>query len=99
MALEYESVLMRLAGSPTLSAEDVDGLVSALCRVAAKHDIHYLWRPFLPDPGDDFILELAVESDCKFIVTFNPRDFAGAESFGIRVVSPGEFLRFLRGAP
>jgi len=49
----------------------------------------------LPDPRDDFILELAVESQCDFIITFNIRDFAGAERFGIEVITPQEFLRKL----
>jgi predicted nucleic acid-binding protein len=49
----------------------------------------------LPDPKDDFILELAVESRCDFVVTFNVRDFAGAEKFGIGIITPQEFLRKL----
>jgi predicted nucleic acid-binding protein len=53
------------------------------------------WRPFLPDPKDDFVLELAVESRADFIITFNTRDFAGAERFGIRVLSPREFLAIM----
>jgi predicted nucleic acid-binding protein len=38
-------------------------------------------------------LELAVEASAKFIVTYNRRDFAGAEKFGIKVVTPNEFLK------
>ena len=45
-----------------------------------------------PDPKDDFVLELAVESRADFLVTFNTRDFVGAERFGVRVISPREFL-------
>ena len=37
-------------------------------------------------------LELAVESRADFVLTFNARDFAGADRFGIRVISPREFL-------
>jgi predicted nucleic acid-binding protein len=41
------------------------------------------------------VLELAVESSAKFIVTYNRRDFMGAEKFGIKVVTPNEFLKVI----
>jgi predicted nucleic acid-binding protein len=44
-------------------------------------------------------LELAVESRADFVLTFNTRDFAGAERFGIRVVSPREFLAIIEEVP
>lgn len=49
--------------------------------------------PFLRDPKDDMVLELAVKAECDFIVTFNVADFHGVEErFGIRVVNPRVFL-------
>jgi predicted nucleic acid-binding protein len=57
------------------------------------------WRPFLPDPKDDFVLELAVESRADFLITFNTKDFAGADRFGVRVISPREFLAIIGEAP
>jgi predicted nucleic acid-binding protein len=54
-------------------------------------------RPSLRDPDDERILEVAV--DCHaVIVTFNKRDFAWAERFGIQVQTPGEFMRVLEKA-
>ena len=53
--------------------------------------------PALRDPGDDMVLELAVEAGADYLVTFNARDFAGAERFGVRVIAPGELLRRLEG--
>jgi predicted nucleic acid-binding protein len=38
------------------------------------------------------VLELAVVASAQFIVTYNRRDFTGAEKFGIKVVTPHEFL-------
>jgi hypothetical protein len=55
--------------------------------------------PFYPTQKDDFILELAVGSRAYFLVTFNSRDFAGAERFGVRVISPREFLAIIGDAP
>jgi predicted nucleic acid-binding protein len=40
------------------------------------------------------VLELAVASQCDFIVTFNKKDFQGVEeNFGIKVLAPKEFLQ------
>ena len=93
--LEYEDVVKRPDSGLTLSAGEIDDILDFICAEANLREIFYLWRPVLPDPKDDFILELAAESQCDYIVTFNVRDFAGAEKFGIEVVTPQEFLRKL----
>jgi predicted nucleic acid-binding protein len=53
----------------------------------------YLWRPALPDPEDDLILELAVAAGCRYIVTQNLRDFRGTEAWGVQAITPGDFLK------
>ena len=63
-----------------------------LCRVAHKQQIHFLWRPALSDPGDEFVLELAVAAQCDAIVTHNLQDFRNATQFGIPVITPADFL-------
>ncbi len=93
--LEYEDVVKRPDSGVSLSAAEIDDILDFICVEANLREIFYLWRPILPDPKDDFILELAVESRCDYIVTFNVRDFAGVEKFGIEVVTPHEFLRKL----
>ena len=97
LAFQYESVLIRHAKELELSRQEAVGLVDYLCRIAHKQEIHFLWRPALSDPGDEFVLELAVAAGCRFIVTHNVRDFRGAERFGIPVITPGEFLKSLEG--
>jgi putative PIN family toxin of toxin-antitoxin system len=97
MFLEYEDVLGRPESGIRLSSEEIDAVLDFICAEANLHEIFYLWRPILPDPKDDFILELAVEARCDYIVTFNVRDFVGAESFGVRVITPQQFLRKLEG--
>jgi len=42
-------------------------------------------------------LELAVAGRADAIVTHNVRHFAGAERFGVRVMTPREFLRTIGG--
>ena len=93
--LEYEDVLKRPDAGLSLTAQEIDDILNYLCAEPNRREIFYPWRPVLPDPKDDFILELAVESEADFIVTFNVKDFAGAEQFGIGVVTPREFLQKL----
>lgn len=93
LLLEYEDVLKRPDAGHPLSSEEVDDVLKFLCASAGLREIFYLWRPVLPDPKDDFVLELAVESGCDYVVTFNTRDFAGAGKFGVTAIKPREFLR------
>jgi HicB family len=38
-------------------------------------ETHFMWRPQLRDPADEFVLEAAVDGEAAAIVTFNQRDF------------------------
>ena len=71
----------------------IDAVLDYFCGVAHRQPIFFLWRPFLRDPGDDHVLELAVAAGCEGIVTYNMRDFRDAEQFGIRVLEPAAFLK------
>ncbi len=91
LALEYEAVLIRHG----LSGADAATTVDFLCSVGRRQAIHYLWRPMLEDPRDEFVLELAVAAGCEAIVTHNQRDFVAARRFQPRVITPGRFLHML----
>ena len=95
LVLEYEDVLMRHYVSFGLTQDDITDLIDAICALSKLHKIYYLWRPYLRDLGDEFILDLAVTAKCDYIVTFNQRDFIGVEKFGIGVVSPNELLKLI----
>ncbi len=97
LLLEYEATLLRHADELNLSAEDALGVVDYVCEVAIAHDIFFLWRPFLRDAGDDLVLEIAVAAGSDAIVNHNVRDFSGVEKFGVRVLTPKQFLHELRG--
>ncbi len=90
--VEYESVLKRSGLIRNLRVVEIDTILDYLLSKSSIRAIYYLWRPVLKDPKDDLVLEVAVESGSRYIVTFNKRDFKEAESFGIRVVTPREFL-------
>lgn len=97
LVVEYEAVLLRHLQGGSLSTQDVEAFVDYLCLVARKQDIFFLWRPFLRDPDDDMLVELAVAAECTGIVTHNVRDFAGVERLGFRVFTPAEFLMSIGG--
>jgi predicted nucleic acid-binding protein len=94
LALEYESVLKRGVGELGLSLGDIDDFTEYLCSRARLVQIYFRWRPMLPDPDDDRILEVAVRTGSP-IVTFNVKDFRGSGSLGIRTMSPKELLRIM----
>ncbi len=99
LVLEYEQTLKRVCTGGDLNSDDVDSVIDYLCANANLRPIFFLWRPLLPDPKDDFVLELAVESRADFLLTFNTKDFVGAERFSVRVIPPREFLAIIGEAP
>lgn len=99
LVLEYEDVAKRLLAEIPLTEQDVDDILDYLCAIAGRQQIFYLWRPFLKDVKDDMVLELAVAAHCDFIVTYNKRDFQGSDRFGLRVVTPREFLEEIGELP
>lgn len=81
---------------PGLTADNALGFLRFLARHAWLQDIFFLWRPFLPDPDDDMILELAFAANCRYIVTHNVADFRGSEQLGIEAMTPRDFLKLIR---
>lgn len=92
LVLEYEDAALRQLDSLVYTADEVREILDFICWAAEPQAIYYLWRPLLPDPKDDLVLEAAVAGRCDTIVTFNERDFRGAEQFGIRIQTPRRFL-------
>jgi len=98
LMLQYESVLTRpehltAAG---ISAGDVEVLFNAIALVVEPIRISYLWRPVLPDSGDDLVLETAVNGQADVVVTFNRHHFVpAAAAFGLEILAPGDAVRRL----
>lgn len=93
LAMEYEAVLKRFLSETKLSKKDAEDILNYVFLVANRRKVYYLWRPFLRDRKDDMVLELAVSGGCETVVTYNKKDFRGAEKFGIQIKTPQEFLR------
>ena len=98
LMLQYESVLTRpehLAAA-AISQADVGILLDALGAVVEPIRISYLWRPVLTDPGDDLVLETAVNGRADIVVTLNRRHFEPAVTlFGLEILAPADAVRRL----
>ena len=98
MALEYEAVATRrehlVAGE--LTATEALNVIDSLAALAKPVEIHFRWRPQLRDVDDEMVLEAAINANDRTIVTFNKRDFTGAERFDVNVLSPREILEKLK---
>ncbi len=93
LVLEYEEVCKRVMSPLGISNQQIDGFIDYLCQIGRHRKIFYLWRPQLPDADDDFLLDLAVEAQVDYIITFNKRDFPGVDRFNIRLATPKEFMQ------
>lgn len=95
---EYEDVLNRAeflleAG---MTREEIGHFLTDLAAMVSPVDLHFLWRPQLRDPGDEIVLETAVNARAGAFVTHNAKDFGSAPGrFGIEVLPPAEALRRL----
>lgn len=99
LVMEYEAVLKRPELGLWLSDEDVETLLDYWCMVGEAQKVHFLWRPALKDPNDDFVLELAVASGCDALLTHNLKDFLPAARYGVKVLTPAQAIRQLEPQP
>jgi len=88
---EYEEILKLKS---KMDEVHVDAILDYICLIGNKNSIFYLWRPKLKDVDDDFLLELAVKSH-SIIVTLNGKDFQPALEYGLKVMTPKEFLQYI----
>jgi len=91
--VEYESVAKRTGLLSGLNSNDINSILDYFLSKSNIRKIFYLWRPFLKDQKDDLVLEVAVESQSEYFITFNTNDFSGCEKFGVKIVTPYEFMK------
>jgi putative PIN family toxin of toxin-antitoxin system len=96
VALEYEAVLKRDARYFGLTESEIDDVLDGIISAASLHRLYFTWRPVSADPDDDLVLEAAIASRSDFIITYNKRDFVESERFGIRCLTPKEFLILIK---
>lgn len=92
LLLEYEEVARREAQHLWLHPRRVEDVLDFLAASSQEHAISFRWRPLLNDPDDDFILELAIAANARYIVTHDLRSFAGVDKFGVEAITPAQML-------
>src|SRR5260370_8826597 len=77
LALEYEATCQlaehRLAAG--LDLDQVGIFIDAVLAMAEPVETHFMWRPQLRDPADEFVLERAVNGHAPPLVPSSRRHF------------------------
>jgi putative PIN family toxin of toxin-antitoxin system len=96
---EYEDVLGRaeLMRKCPLKPKERQLFFSSFLSLAEWIKVYYLWRPNLPDEGDNHLIELAIAGAAEAIVTNNLGDLGRGElSFpSLHILTPRQFLSHL----
>jgi len=93
LAYEYLDVLTRKLSPARL--ENTCLLYQELLNEAEFTTVYYRWRPISKDPGDDHIIDCAMNAGAA-VVTSNLKDFKLAESqLGLRILTPLDFVLYL----
>ena len=93
LAYEYVDVLSRKLSIARWQRSEI--VLTTLLEQAEFVTVHYSWRPSAPDPGDEHVIDCAMNANA-IVVTSNLRDFQLARKhLGVRVVSPTELLALL----
>ncbi len=96
LCLEYEDVCSRPehVEAAKFGPADLTVFLDAVVDLVEPVNLWFLWRPQLRDPGDELVLEAAVNGRADAIATFNRRDFRPAtDRFGIDVLLPAAAIR------
>lgn len=98
--IEYQDALTRPETmQEQYTVEEAIQFTRYLSSIAHKQTVYFLWRPWLKDPKDDMVLEAAVASRSRYIVTHNLKDFVGKsvqENFGVSPVNPRQLLEMVK---
>lgn len=94
LAYEYQDVLSRKLSEDRW--QEIEPVLDTLLDGQSEFVKIYLsWRPISPDPGDDHVIDCAMNAHA-LIVTSNVRDFETAKQIlGVQVMTPLEFLDYL----
>ena len=82
-------------GKTRLALQVAADLLDDFAAVCLWIQIWFLWRPNLPDEGDNHVAELAIAGNAAALVTFNVKDFLPAKfaAAGMKVLTPAQFKR------
>lgn len=90
---EYEDVLARKI-SP-FRWKSIQPALDGLLKHAEYTTVYFSWRPSSPDPGDDHVVDCALNAKA-IVVTSNVKDFRQAQiNLGIRIARPIDLVKML----
>jgi putative PIN family toxin of toxin-antitoxin system len=92
---EYTEQVFKHSHIPAWSREECDDFLDHLCASSCWCEVYFLWRPLLQDVDDHMVMEAALAASAEYIITFNKNDLKPAETFGITLMTPREFLLHL----
>ena len=94
---EYEDVSNRehIISLCPIDEQERRKLLNAYYSICKWVSIRYLWRPNIKDEGDNFLIELAVAGNAKYVITNNISDFQNMQlKFpSIQILTPEQLLR------
>ena len=91
---EYDDVLSRKLSTGRY-AEVISALDELLDRSTNFVRAYYTWRPISSDPGDDHVIDCAMNANAV-VITSNLRDFQEASNrLGLQVMTPIQFVKRL----
>ena len=93
---EYQDVVERAELFQNARTDERERRVLLRAFVARSQwqDVHFTWRPNLPDEADNHVMELAIAANASMIVTQNVRDFARQELRfpNIEIIRPEQLI-------
>lgn len=90
LAYEYADVLSRKLSA--VRWQRLKPVLGVLLGQVEFVPIYYSWRPSSPDPGDEHVIDCAMNAGAT-VISANVRDFQLAKrTLGLHVMTPVEFL-------
>ncbi len=99
LALEYEAKCLLSEHRKVAGLDEKQTLLflNTLIGCMEPVKLDFRWRPQLRDPGDEMVLETAINGRADLLITFNLRDYGDApRQFGIEVLRPADALKRIR---
>lgn len=90
LAYEYIDVLSRKLSKSRW--QELQPVLATLLNQSKFVSIYYSWKPTSPDPGNDLVIDCAMNVGA-IVVTSNIRDFRRArELLGLQIITPTELI-------
>lgn len=97
--LEYQDVFCReeILKSSLLDDKQTQDFLDDFLSICHWNEFYYKWRPNLTDEGDNHIIDLAIVSGSRWVITHSTRDFHFAELRfpELSIITPSKILEEL----